>query len=125
MVRLPEISQTHHMTCLKVDHFLQTRCHEAEARESLVQEKLQKYAKPSSKRRKIKMSEHVHATKDSTGEPISSNPIQSVAECVNKTLGHSENPPCEKDITNISMEQYKDMTYDIKTCFWSGLTLIC
>ena len=39
------------------------------------------------------MSEQVDATKDSTGEPTSPNPIQSaVTEFVKKTLDHSKNP---------------------------------
>ena len=29
--------------------------------------------------------------------------------------------PSEKDITNISMERCVDLTYDIRTCFCSGL----
>ena len=59
-------------------------------------------------------------TKDSTGEPISPNPIQSVAECVKKYWTNKK-PPREKGITDTSMEQYIDLTYDIKTYFWSGL----
>ena len=40
-----------------------------------------------------------------------------IPEFVKKISDHSKNPPCEKDITNISMEQYTDITYDIKGIF--------
>ena len=38
------------------------------------------------------MNEQMDATKDSTSEPTSPNPIQSVAEFVRKTLDHSKHP---------------------------------
>ena len=52
MKGLPELSRMHHVTCLKVGHFMLTWHHGAEARESLVQGKLKKYAKLICERRK-------------------------------------------------------------------------
>ena len=45
-----EVNRTHNVTCLKVSHLMLTLHHEAEARESLVQKKLQKYAELLSER---------------------------------------------------------------------------
>ena len=64
----------------------------AEARASLVQGKLQQYAKLISKRTERKMSERKDATKNSIGEPSSTYSIKSVAESVEKTLNHSKKP---------------------------------
>ena len=56
----------------------------------------------------MKMSEQMDATKDSTGQPTSQYPIQSVTEFVKKHWTN-EKPPRQKDISYTAMEQYIDI----------------
>ena len=76
----------------------------------------------------MKKSEQMDATKDSTSQPTSQYPIQSVTEFVKKHMTNKTTPR-QKDTSNTAKEQYKDImilyTFDNQTWFGSGLPKIC